>query len=401
MPSNNTNNSSGANNSSGVAQAGHPAQTKHSSLYRTYRPANFTEVIGQGHIVSVLEDSIKSGKVAHAYLFCGGRGTGKTSVARIFAKELGTTDKDLYEIDAASNTSVDDIRNLNESVHTLPFDSSYKVYILDEVHMLSKSAFNAFLKTLEEPPKHVIFILATTEMQKLPETVISRCQTFQFKKPNVEVLKKIAIDVAKKEGIKIDDESGNLIALLGDGSFRDTLSVLQKILSLADGTKKEISLSEVEQITGAPKSVLVNNFAKGIITGDAPLALSQLDTVRENDGDVKLFTELVLESVRKTLLVSMSGGAGASSLGSVGNGGAIASGLSARVGSAGQAIKFGGDAGDGGAEEAENAERLILKSQSPKKIALILERLLVAHSRIGKSAIPTLPLEMVVAECLE
>ncbi|MEI6553855.1 MAG: AAA family ATPase, partial [bacterium] len=196
------------------------ASTAHSSLYRTYRPANWAEVIGQEHIISVLEDSIKSGKVAHAYLFCGGRGTGKTSVARIFARELGTSDKDLYEIDAASNTSVDDIRNLNESVHTMPFDSTYKVYILDEVHMLSKSAFNAFLKTLEEPPKHVIFILATTEMQKLPETVISRCQTFQFKKPNVEVLKKISIDIAKKEGIKIDDEVGALIALLGDGSFR-------------------------------------------------------------------------------------------------------------------------------------------------------------------------------------
>jgi DNA polymerase-3 subunit gamma/tau len=348
-------------------------QTTHSSLYRTYRPANWGEVIGQEHIISVLEDSIKSGKVAHAYLFCGGRGTGKTSVARIFARELGTTDKDLYEIDAASNTSVDDIRNLNESVHTIPFDSPYKVYILDEVHMLSKSAFNAFLKTLEEPPKHVIFILATTEMQKLPETVISRCQTFQFKKPNLEVLKKISIDIAKKEGIKIDDEVGSLLALLGDGSFRDTLSVLQKVLSLSGEEKKEISLSEIEQITGAPKSVVVNNFARGIITGDAPLALAQLDVVIENGGDVKLFTELVLESVRKSLLLSMNSGS---------------------VHSPGEAIKFDQEKGS-----ATDAERIALKS--PKKIALILERLLVAHSRLGKSAVPTLPLEMVVAECLE
>ncbi len=355
--------------------------TVHSSLYRTYRPANFSEVIGQEHVVSVLEDSIKSGKIAHAYLFCGGRGTGKTSVARIFARELGTTEKDLYEIDAASNTSVDDIRNLNESVHTIPFDSTYKVYILDEVHMLSKSAFNAFLKTLEEPPKHVIFILATTEMQKLPETVISRCQTFQFKKPNVETLKKIAIDIAKKEGITIDEEVGSLIALLGDGSFRDTLSVLQKVLSLAGGSsdvkgsgaKSEITLAEAEQITGAPKSVVVNNFAKGIITGDAVLALAQLDIVRDNGGDVKLFTELVLESVRKTLLLSMSSGA---------------------VRAPAEAINFEKEKGS-----ATDAERLALKS--PKKIAIILERLLIAHGRLGKSAIPTLPLEMVVAECLE
>ncbi len=369
------------NTTVGVREAGSHMPTVHSSLYRTYRPANFSEVIGQEHVVSVLEDSIKSGKIAHAYLFCGGRGTGKTSVARIFARELGTTEKDLYEIDAASNTSVDDIRNLNESVHTIPFDSTYKVYILDEVHMLSKSAFNAFLKTLEEPPKHVIFILATTEMQKLPETVISRCQTFQFKKPNVETLKKIAIDIAKKEGITIDEEVGSLIALLGDGSFRDTLSVLQKVLSLAGGSsdvkgsgaKSEITLAEAEQITGAPKSVVVNNFAKGIITGDAVLALAQLDIVRDNGGDVKLFTELVLESVRKTLLLSMSSGA---------------------VRAPAEAINFEKEKGS-----ATDAERLALKS--PKKIAIILERLLIAHGRLGKSAIPTLPLEMVVAECLE
>jgi DNA polymerase-3 subunit gamma/tau len=379
MSSKTTNNSRAEINGAGASAT--QAPTVHSSLYRTYRPANFSEVIGQEHVVSVLEDSIKSGKIAHAYLFCGGRGTGKTSVARIFARELGTTDKDLYEIDAASNTSVDDIRNLNESVHTIPFDSTYKVYILDEVHMLSKSAFNAFLKTLEEPPKHVIFILATTEMQKLPETVISRCQTFQFKKPNVETLKKIAIDIAKKEGITIDEEVGSLIALLGDGSFRDTLSVLQKVLSLSGGssdakggsTKTEITLAEAEQITGAPKSVVVNNFAKGIITGDAMLSLAQLDIVRDNGGDVKLFTELVLESVRKTLLLSMNSGA---------------------VRAPAEAINFEKEKGS-----ATDAERLALKS--PKKIAIILERLLIAHGRLGKSAIPTLPLEMVVAECLE
>ena len=339
--------------------------TTHSSLYRTYRPANFSEVIGQEHVVSVLQDSIKSGKIAHAYLFCGGRGTGKTSVARIFARELGTSDKDLYEIDAASNTSVDDIRNLNESVHTLPFDSAYKVYILDEVHMLSKSAFNAFLKTLEEPPKHVIFILATTELQKLPETVVSRCQAFQFKKPNIEVLKKISIDIANKEGVKIDEAGANLIALLGDGSFRDTLSVLQKVLSLAgEGTsKKEIALSEIEKITGAPEAKLVGDFSRALIKGDSEAALSTLDIVRENGRDIKLFSELVLENVRKYLLLSMGKNAV--------NTDNTASGIE---------------------PEKINA--------TPKRISEILELLLSAHGRLGKSAIATLPLELVVAESL-
>jgi DNA polymerase-3 subunit gamma/tau len=152
-------------------------QDLHVSLYRKYRPTGFEQVVGQDHIVSVLKQSVEGGSPAHAYLFCGGRGIGKTSVARIFARALGTSENDIYEIDAASHTSVENIRELNEAVNTLPFDSKYKVYILDEVHMLSKSAFNAFLKTLEEPPKHVIFILATTEMDKLPETIVSRCQS--------------------------------------------------------------------------------------------------------------------------------------------------------------------------------------------------------------------------------
>jgi DNA polymerase-3 subunit gamma/tau len=189
------------------------------ALYRKYRPQTFKEVLGQEHIVSVLEASVQQGKVAHAYVFSGSRGTGKTSIARIFAREVGCSEKDLYEIDAATYTSVENIRQLNEGVHTMPFESERKVYILDEAHMLSKSAFNALLKTLEEPPKHVVFILATTELDKVLDTVISRCQVFTFKKPSQTILKEMAIAVAKSEGFQIDTASAELIALLGDGSF--------------------------------------------------------------------------------------------------------------------------------------------------------------------------------------
>ena len=163
----------------------------HQSLYRIHRPAAFADVVGQEQVTKPLEEAAKAKKIGHAYLFAGSRGLGKTSVARIFASAIGCSEQDIYEIDAASNNSVEDIRTLTEGVYTLPFQSPYKVYILDEAHMLSKSAWNAFLKTLEEPPAHAVFILATTELEKIPETVQSRCQVFEFKKPTRAVLSKI------------------------------------------------------------------------------------------------------------------------------------------------------------------------------------------------------------------
>jgi DNA polymerase-3 subunit gamma/tau len=270
-------------------------------LYRKYRPQNFTEVIGQEQVVEVLKGAIKSKNLSHAYLFAGSRGTGKTSIARIFADQIGVTKNDLYEIDAASQTSVDDIRLLKEGVSSMPFESPYKVYILDEVHMLSKSAFNAFLKLLEEPPKHVIFILATTELHKLPDTVISRCQVFQFKKPTQKALRELVIEIAKKEGVSIKPAAADLVALLGDGSFRDTLGMLQKVMQGAGG--KTVTAEDVEVIAGAPKHALVSNFLKAIVTKDIELGLSTLNESNEANTDMAVFATLLLQKLRAMLLL--------------------------------------------------------------------------------------------------
>ncbi len=277
----------------------------HQSLYRTHRPATFADVVGQEQVTKPLEEAALSKKIGHAYLFAGSRGLGKTSVARIFANAIGCTENDLYEIDAASNNSVEDIRTLTEGVYTLPFQSPYKVYILDEVHMLSKGAWNAFLKTLEEPPAHAVFILATTELEKVPETVQSRCQVFEFKKPTRAVLAKMTAAVAKKEGYTLAPDAAELIALLADGSYRDALSVLQKVFSGAE--KKEISREVVEAATGAPKReqvhALISALAAAPPAGGRGKALEAIEKAAKSGADMKLFLELVLEALRATLLI--------------------------------------------------------------------------------------------------
>lgn len=270
-------------------------------LYRKYRPQAWSDVIGQEHIVSVLEGSIKLKRLSHAYLFAGSRGTGKTTVARIFARAMGVSDNDMYEIDAASNRGIDDIREIRDGVNVLPFESPYKVYIIDEVHMLTKEAFNALLKTLEEPPAHAIFILATTETDKIPETVLSRCQIFTFKKPAREILKQLVTKVAKKEGYTLEAGSADLVALLGDGSFRDTLGILQKVFSSSED--KKIAVGEVEKITGAPKGTLVTDFISALASKDKEKALKLLGKVSEGGIAMKTFAALVLEKVRLVLLL--------------------------------------------------------------------------------------------------
>lgn len=271
------------------------------ALYRKYRPKSFKNVLGQNHIVEVLESSIKNNKVSHAYLFIGSRGTGKTSVARIFAKEMGVGDNDLYEIDAASNRGIEDIRALRDGVRVLPFDSKYKVYIIDEVHMLSKDAWGALLKTLEEPPSHVIFILATTELHKVPETIISRCQVFTFKKATDVILKKMILDVALKEDYEIDNGGAELLAILGDGSYRDALGTLQKVLNFSKS--KIIKKEEIEKITGAPKNILVNNFISAITDKNLEEGISTIRKASYDNLDMKLFLKLIIQKFRIAIIL--------------------------------------------------------------------------------------------------
>jgi DNA polymerase III subunit gamma/tau len=276
-----------------------------SSLYRKYRPQEFQAVRGQDHITSVLEAAITKAKLGHAYLFSGSRGTGKTSTARIFAKAIGTDPRDLYELDAASNNGVEDIRQILDGVSTHPFGSEYKVYIIDEVHMLSKAAFNAFLKTLEEPPAYVVFILATTELEKVPETIRSRCQVFEFKKPTREILKTLIRDVAKKEGADIEPSGAELIAMMGDGSYRDTLSILQKVLTLS--SDKTLTEEEVAQVVGAPKSASVHAFIGALAGKDIEGALSAMSQCLDGGVDPKLFAQLVIAKLRGVLLLRFGG----------------------------------------------------------------------------------------------
>lgn len=272
----------------------------HQSLYRKYRPHTFKDVAGQDQVIAPLQAQIEGKSVGHAYLFAGSRGLGKTSIARIFARELGTQDSDLYEIDAASNNSVDDIRALTENVYTLPFASPYKVYILDEAHMLSKGAWNAFLKTLEEPPAHALFILATTELDKVPETVQSRCQVFQFRKPTRVGLASLISEIAKKEGFTIEPAAADLISLLGDSSYRDALSVLEKVLASASG--KKITLEEAEQATGAPKHALVHALITALSEGNQEAALNAIQQAAKAEVNMPLYLTLVLERMRLILL---------------------------------------------------------------------------------------------------
>ncbi len=274
------------------------------ALYRTYRPSDFDAVRGQEAIVSVLRVAVMQKKIVHAYLFAGGRGTGKTSMARILARAVGTSDNDIYEMDAASNRGIDEIRELRNGVSTLPFDSTYKFYIIDEAHALTKDAWGALLKTLEEPPEHVIFILATTELDRVPETIRSRCQVFQFKKPSHEILKILVLDIAKKEGATLSPAGAETIALMGDGSFRDTLGILQKVLTMSEG--KVLTEEEVACVVGAPSSSIVNKFLQHLGAKNISGALASFHASIASGTEPKVFTLLAITKIRGILLLRFS-----------------------------------------------------------------------------------------------
>lgn len=273
------------------------------TLYRKYRPQTFEEVIGQDQVKAVLEGALQKDAVAHAYLFAGTRGTGKTTIARIFGKKLGVEGSDLYEIDAASNRGIDDIRELREGVATLPFSSPYKLYIIDEAHMLTKEAWNALLKTLEEPPPHVIFILATTEIEKVPDTILSRCQTLRFETPSRPMLSAMVKEVAKKEKVKITPDAADLIARSAEGSYRDAHGILQKVLTATSDTTVEAD--EVAKIVGAPARALVIAIVEAIAEGDAAKALMGVSNAAHADIKIPLLIEMVLERMRAIMLLRM------------------------------------------------------------------------------------------------
>ena len=279
----------------------------YTALYRKFRPLTFGEMVGQEHITRTLKNQIMADRVGHAYLFTGGRGTGKTSSAKILSRAINCLNPkdgepcneceickealsgaltDIVEMDAASNNSVEDIRSIREEVNFLPTKAKYRVYIIDEVHMLSTGAFNALLKTLEEPPEHVKFILATTEPQKLPATILSRCQRFDFKRiSNEDIIKRLKI-VCEESNIEITEEALNIIAVLSEGAARDALSILERCIQ--DGENK-IDEDKIKDLVGIPKITFVNNIIEAIIKYNVDEALNSMDEVLNDGKDLNNF----------------------------------------------------------------------------------------------------------------
>ena len=290
------------------------------ALYRKYRPRTFEEVIGQDHIVKTLVNQIKLDKISHAYLFTGSRGTGKTSTAKIFAKAINCADSkngspcgkcevcksldganiDVLEIDAASNNGVDEIRDLREKVKYPPVVGKYKVYIIDEVHMLSTSAFNALLKTLEEPPAHTVFILATTEVHKLPATILSRCLRFDYKLVSLEDLSNLLKSILKAENVTFDEQAINIIARAGEGSVRDTLSIADRCVSFAGS---ELTASKVISVLGVSEREVLINMTDKILDKNVGEALVELDKVLSAGKSPLVFASDMVSYFRDLLLV--------------------------------------------------------------------------------------------------
>ena len=292
----------------------------YTALYRKFRPKKFEDIVGQEHITRTLRNQVIEQRVGHAYLFNGGRGTGKTSAAKILARAVNCLNPkdgepcneceickailsgsltDVVEMDAASNNSVEDIRAIRDEVNFLPTRAKYRVYIIDEVHMLSTGAFNALLKTLEEPPEHVKFILATTEPQKLPATILSRCQRFDFKRISTQdIIKRLGI-ICKESNIQISKEALELISILSEGAMRDAISILERC---AAEQTEEINEDKVRDLVGIPKITYINKLAKGIINKEPEEAINIVNTILEEGKDIDNFLWELIKYIKDILV---------------------------------------------------------------------------------------------------
>ena len=293
------------------------------ALYRKYRPTNFDEVVGQTHIIQTLKNAIIQNRIAHAYLFCGPRGTGKTSIAKIFAKTLNCTNSqdapcgvcenckmaangshpDIIEIDAASNNGVDEVRNLIDKVKYAPMQGKYKIYIIDEVHMMTSGAFNALLKTIEEPPAHVIFIFATTEPNKVLPTIISRCQRFDFNKVSMHDIKYRLSIVCKNEGIEIDENGLTLIAQLADGGMRDALSILDQCVAYCSS---HIDVDDIRKIYGVVTSEDIGKLFYSVYKKDVDTFVNAIQKFSDMGMDIKRLTADFIHMLKDSLILDYS-----------------------------------------------------------------------------------------------
>ena len=360
-------------------------------LYRKYRPQTFSEIVGQEHIVKTLTNAVLSDMISHAYLFSGPRGTGKTSTARLLAKAINCKNPkgfepcnkcsscleimngnsmDLIEIDAASHRGIDDIRELRDGIKFAPNKLKYKVFIIDECHQLSKDAANALLKTLEEPPSHAIFILATTEIHKMIPTILSRCQRFDFRKLTAEEITKRLEKISKLEKSKIEKAALELIALYSSGSIRDAESLLDQAITFSGYSKKEIKAEDIKNLLGLIEVKLVSQFIDLVFQKKASEAINFLNETLEKGIDVQEMAKAIINYLRQGLILKISDVKE--------NKNPIISGLTK--------------------EEFETLKKQVTGLEE-KELQKILNLFLEGASKIKYSPIPQLPLELAIIEC--
>jgi len=365
-------------------------------LYRKYRPQTFAEIIGQEHVIQTLANAISSGMVSHAYLFAGPRGSGKTTIARLLAKAVNCQNRkenkvepcnkcsscmeimenrslDLLEIDAASHRGIDEIRELRDGIKFAPSKSKYKVFIIDESHQLTKEAANALLKTLEEPPSHAIFILATTEIHKMIPTIISRCQRFDFRKLTLpEIIKRLEI-VCEKEKAKVEKAVLELIAVNSGGSIRDAESLLDQILTFSGalGEGKEIKAQDLKDLLGLVEVNIISKLCDFLCQKKAAEAINFLNEIVDKGSDLQEFAKALINYLRQALILKISGGEAANP---------IITGLTK--------------------EELKRLQELTLNFKE-EELRRILNLFLEAENKMKYSSIPQLPLELAIIEAIE